>query len=90
MARFDLSDGEWAAISGLLPKQGRGPQRKDDRKILNAFSTSCALASPGEIYLKPDVKIHVQPQTQTGNEGERTSAGRWLIQERFAPHSGVF
>ncbi len=37
MARFDLSDEEWMVISGLLPKQGRGPQRKDDRKILNGI-----------------------------------------------------
>jgi len=37
MARFDLSDEEWAVISGLLPKQWRGPKRKDDRKILNGI-----------------------------------------------------
>ncbi|MEL7521283.1 MAG: IS5 family transposase [Pseudomonadota bacterium] len=35
MARFDLSDEEWAVIEPLLPKEGRGPKRKDDRKILN-------------------------------------------------------
>ena len=35
MARFDLSDEEWAVIEPLLPKDGRGPKRKDDRKILN-------------------------------------------------------
>ena len=37
MARFDLSDEERAVIAGLLPKQGRGPKRKDDRKILNGI-----------------------------------------------------
>ena len=37
MARFDLSDEEWAVISDLLPKQWRGPKRKDDRKILNGI-----------------------------------------------------
>jgi len=37
MARFDLSDEEWATISGLLPKQGRGPMRKDDRQVLNGI-----------------------------------------------------
>ena len=35
MALFDLGDHEWAVISGLLPKQGRGPQRKDNRRVLN-------------------------------------------------------
>ena len=37
MARFDLADEEWAVISPLLPKQGRGPERKDDRKVLNGI-----------------------------------------------------
>ena len=37
MARFDLSDEEWAAIQPYLPQQGRGPKRKDDRTILNGI-----------------------------------------------------
>lgn len=37
MARFDLTDEEWAIIAPLLPKQGRGPERKDDRKVLNGI-----------------------------------------------------
>ena len=35
MARFDLSDEEWAVIQPLLPPKGRGPARKDDRTVLN-------------------------------------------------------
>ena len=37
MARFDLSDEEWAIISGLLPEQWRDPKRKDDRQVLNGI-----------------------------------------------------
>ena len=37
MARFDLSDDEWAVIQRLLPKKGRGPARKDDRTVLNGI-----------------------------------------------------
>ena len=37
MGRFDLSDEEWAVIEPLLPKGGRGPKRKDDRKVLNGI-----------------------------------------------------
>jgi len=37
MARFDLTDEEWAVIGPLLPKRGRGPHRKDDRKVLNGI-----------------------------------------------------
>lgn len=37
MARFDLSDEEWVVIEPLLPKDGRGPKRKDDRKVLNGI-----------------------------------------------------
>ena len=37
MARFDLSDEEWAVIKPLLPPRGRGPVRKDDRCVLNGI-----------------------------------------------------
>ena len=37
MARFDLTDEEWAVISPLLPAQGRGARRGDDRKVLNGI-----------------------------------------------------
>ena len=37
MARFDLSDEEWAVIEPLLPKKGRGPARRDDRTVLNGI-----------------------------------------------------
>ena len=37
MARFDLTDEEWAIIERLLPPQGRGPKRKDDRQVLNGI-----------------------------------------------------
>jgi transposase len=37
MARFDLSDDKWAIIAPLLPLQGRGARRGDDRKVLNGI-----------------------------------------------------
>lgn len=37
MARFDLSDEEWVVIAPLLPRNGRGPRRKDDRQVLNGI-----------------------------------------------------
>lgn len=37
MARFDLTDEEWAVISPLLPAQGRGVRGGDDRKVLNGI-----------------------------------------------------
>ena len=37
MARFDVSDDEWAVIEPLLPAEGRGPARKDDRHLLNGI-----------------------------------------------------
>ena len=37
MARFDLTDEEWVIIGPLLPVQGRGPDRKDDRMVLNGI-----------------------------------------------------
>lgn len=37
MARFDLSDGEWALIKPLLPNKSRGVARVDDRRVLNGI-----------------------------------------------------
>src|SRR5690606_32408723 len=37
MARFDLSDEEWAIIAPLLPVECRGPKRRDDRTVLNGI-----------------------------------------------------
>ena len=35
--RFDLTDEEWSLIERHLPQGGRGPQRVDDRRILNGI-----------------------------------------------------
>ncbi len=37
MARYDLSDKEWAVIAPLLPNKPRGVPRVDDRRVLNAI-----------------------------------------------------
>ena len=37
MARFDLSDEEWAVIEPLLPATSRGPERKGDPNVLNGI-----------------------------------------------------
>ncbi|RYY05641.1 MAG: transposase, partial [Alphaproteobacteria bacterium] len=37
MARFDLTDAEWAVIEPLLPTDVRGKDRVDDRRVLNGI-----------------------------------------------------
>ncbi len=37
MARFDLTDAEWAVIGPLLPTDVRGKERVDDRRVLNGI-----------------------------------------------------
>ena len=37
MARFDLTDAEWAAIEPVLPTDVRGKERADDRRVLNGI-----------------------------------------------------
>ena len=46
MARFDLSDEEWAVIQPLVPKKGRGPALKDDRTILNGIFFTLRTGAP--------------------------------------------
>ena len=51
MARFDLTDEEWAIIEPFLPPQGRGPEPKDDRKILNGIFYILRTGARGVISL---------------------------------------
>lgn len=37
MARFDLTDAEWAAIEPVLPTDVRGKERADDRRVLSGI-----------------------------------------------------
>ncbi|MEP3244631.1 MAG: transposase [Sneathiella sp.] len=37
MTHFDRSDEEWRVMQPLLPQTGRGPDRRDDRVILNGI-----------------------------------------------------
>ena len=46
MARFDLSDREWAVIAPLLPNKPRGVARADDRRVLNAIFYILRTGSP--------------------------------------------
>ncbi len=46
MARFDLSDGEWALIKPLLPNKSRGVARVDDRRVLNGIFYMLRTGSP--------------------------------------------
>ena len=46
MARFDLSDGEWAIIGPLLPNKPRGVPRTDDRRVLNGIFYILRTGSP--------------------------------------------
>jgi transposase len=46
MARFDLSDTEWAVIRPLLPNKPRGVARVDDRRVINGIFYVLRTGSP--------------------------------------------
>ena len=50
MARFDLSEGEWAVIAPLLPNKPRGVPRKDDRRVLNGIFYTLRTGSPWRMH----------------------------------------
>lgn len=47
MARFDLSDFEWAVIEPLLPNKVRGVARVDDRQVINGILWRLRTGAPG-------------------------------------------
>ena len=46
MARFDLTDAEWAVIAPLLPNKPRGVPRVEDRRVLNGIFWTLRTGSP--------------------------------------------
>jgi len=73
MARFDLTDDEWAVIDPLLPVQGREPKRKDDRTILNGIFYILRTGAPWR-----DLPDRYGPHTTVYNRYLRwTKRGIW-------------
>ena len=74
MARFDLSDGEWAIIAPLLPNKPRGVARVDDRRILNGIFYILRTGSPWR-----DLPERYGPYTSVYNRFNRwAKAGVWI------------
>ena len=73
MARFDLTDEEWAVILPLLPPKGRGPCRKDDRLVLNGIFYVLRTGAPWR-----DLPERYGPHTTVYNRYIRwTKRGVW-------------
>ena len=75
MARFDLSDAEWAIVAPLLPNKPRGVPRTDDRRVLNGiFYYILRTGSPWR-----DLPERYGPYTTVYNRFNRwAKAGVWL------------
>ncbi len=74
MARFDLSDAEWAIIEPLLPNKPRGVPRTDDRRVLNAIFYVLRTGSPWR-----DLPERYGPYTTAYNRFNRwAKAGVWV------------
>lgn len=74
MARYDLSDEEWAIVAPLLPKPGRGKHRVDDRRIVNAIFYVLRTGAPWR-----DLPGRYGPYTTAYNRFNRwAKRGIWL------------
>ncbi|WP_373325199.1 IS5 family transposase [Methylorubrum thiocyanatum] len=66
MARFDLTDAEWAVIEPLLPTDVRGKERVDDRRVLNGIFWRLRTGTPWA-----DIPTRYGPYTTCGNRFRR-------------------
>ena len=74
MARFDLTDREWAVIALLLPNKPRGVPRVDDRRVLDGIFWTLRTGSPWR-----DLPERYGPYTTVYNRYNRWArAGVWL------------
>ena len=73
MARFDLTDFEWAAIEPVLPTDTRGVARVDDRRVLNGIFWRLRTGAPWR-----DLPDRYGPHTTCSNRFRRwRAAGVW-------------
>src|SRR3954451_16269641 len=72
MARFDLTDFEWAGIQPLLPNKPRGVPRVDDRRVLNGIFLRLRAGAP-----RADGPEDYEPYTTCVNRFNRWRAGVW-------------
>src|SRR5580693_5059805 len=73
MARFDLSDAEWALIRPLLPNKPRGVSRVNDRRVLNGIFWVLRTGAPWR-----DLPERYGPYTTAYNRFNRwRKAGVW-------------
>src|SRR3546814_10743418 len=74
MARFDLTDAEWAVVQPLLPNKPRGVPRVDDRRVVNGIFYILRTGSPWR-----DLPERYGPYTTVYNRYNRwAKAGIWL------------
>jgi transposase len=74
MARFDLTDREWAVVQPLLPNKARGVPRVDDRRVVNGIFHILRTGSPWR-----DLPERYGPYTTIYNRYNRwAKAGVWL------------
>ncbi len=74
MARFELSDKEWAIIAPMLPNKARGVARTDDRRVLNGIFYILRTGSPWR-----DLPERYGPYTTVYNRFNRwAKAGIWV------------
>ena len=74
MARFDVSDTEWAIVQPLLPNKPRGVPRVDDRRVVNGIFYILRTGSPWR-----DLPERYGPYTTVYNRYNRwAKAGIWL------------
>jgi transposase len=74
MARFDLSDAEWALIKPMLPNKPRGVARVDDRRVLNGIFYVLRTGSPWR-----DLPERYGPYTTAYNRFNRwAKVGVWV------------
>ena len=81
MARFDLTDREWAVIAPLLPNKPRGVPRVDDRHVLYGIFETLAERSPDSLHLIDSSIIRAHQHAAGGKKGVRITPSAVLVED---------
>jgi len=78
MARFDLSDTEWAVIAPLLPNKPRGVPRVDDRRVVNGIFY---ILRTGSLHLIDSSIMRAHQHAAGGKKGARITPSVVLVED---------
>jgi transposase len=83
MARFDLTDAEWAVIEPLVPTDVRGKERVDDRRVRKGIFWRLRTGAPWATSRRATARIRPAATAFDAGASAASGIGFWRLCRRL-------